>query len=278
MTKMRSITILMASFNRCEQTISSLESIYSQTKLANVTLEVSLVDDASTDETINEVTVHYPKVVITTGNGELFWGGGMRLAQEIAIQNSKPDYILWLNNDVLLFQDSIHELLVRNNNSTCVVVGTVVNPNTGEITYGGYTRSGGPLAIKLANETASDSIDTFNGNVVLIPREVYEAIGAVDASFPHQYGDLDYGYRIKKAGYEILASKRPVGFCAPNSTFGTWEDKRISKLNRIRLIHSKKYMPLNVRVRFCKRHGGRAWIIYVVSGYLKTYFKIFLGG
>jgi len=40
----------------------------------------------------------------------------------------------------------------------------------------------------------------INGNIVLIPKQVYEKVGMKDPVFQHAIGDSDYGYRVIEAG------------------------------------------------------------------------------
>jgi len=270
------IAVLMASFNRKEETLQALGSLRRQVVSEKLSVEVFLVDDGSIDGTVDAVNRDFPEVHVINGNGFLYWGGGMRLAHFAAVKKLTPDYILWLNNDVNLKPYALRSLLELNSGSDDVVVGTVVNSEEKCVTYGGYMRTGGPLSLKIASERQCDSVDTFNGNLVLIPQKVFKTLGPIDAKFPHQYGDLDYGYRVKREGFEIKATSLPVGICDANSSSGTWEDASLGKLKRISIVHSAKFMPISIRISFCRRHGGKLWFLFVLSGYLKVYRQIFM--
>lgn len=43
----------------------------------------------------------------------------------------------------------------------------------------------------------------FNGNIVLIPRFVYQQLGNLDYYCTHSKGDFDYGLRADKAGIRM---------------------------------------------------------------------------
>ena len=43
----------------------------------------------------------------------------------------------------------------------------------------------------------------FNGNIVLIPRFVYQQLGNPDYYFTHSKGDFDYGLRAGKTGIKM---------------------------------------------------------------------------
>ena len=85
--KMEKTAILLTCFNRKDNTINCLKSLYKALKKYNAEMkfDVFLVDDGCTDGTSEEVKKHFPEVNIIQGSGELFWSGGMRLAWETAL-------------------------------------------------------------------------------------------------------------------------------------------------------------------------------------------------
>jgi hypothetical protein len=39
-------------------------------------------------------------------------------------------------------------------------------------------------------------------------------------------------------------------------------------------LASKKYLPIRSQIRFCKRHGGVEWPIYVIAPYVRAILKL----
>ena len=105
------VAILLTCFNRKQQTLSCLENAYSSLEILNrYEFDFYLVDDGSTDGTFEAVSKSYPEVNIITGNGDLYWNRGMRLAWEQASLNKKYDFYIWLNDDLELSKDSFSTL------------------------------------------------------------------------------------------------------------------------------------------------------------------------
>ena len=52
--------------------------------------------------------------------------------------------------------------------------------------------------------------ELINGNIVLIPRYVYQQVGTNDPYFQHAIGDNDYGYRVIEAGLKKYGSSRNI--------------------------------------------------------------------
>ncbi len=63
-----------------------MAALYGQSNLDEVRLDTFLVDDGCTDSTAQAVDKEYPQVKILQGDGNLFWGGGMRMAWDEALK------------------------------------------------------------------------------------------------------------------------------------------------------------------------------------------------
>lgn len=77
---MKRIAVLLTCHNRREKTLTCLQSLYECQLPDNFDLDVTLVDDGSTDDTTRSVKENFPNITIIHGNGHLFWNRGMYLA------------------------------------------------------------------------------------------------------------------------------------------------------------------------------------------------------
>jgi len=135
---MNSITIaaLLTCFNRKEKTLACLKALFNQALPANVDISAYLVDDASTDGTAAAVQQTYPQVKIFSGDGNLFWNGGMRVAFSEAMKDD-PDYYLWLNDDTRLDPEALNVLLttsselMKKGEKRAIVAGSTRDPEIG---------------------------------------------------------------------------------------------------------------------------------------------------
>ena len=134
-----SVAVLMTCHNRRDLTIRSLSSVTSQA-CPEADVSIYLVDDGSSDGTTTAVRAEFPEVRVRAGTGQLFWSGGMRLAQQAALP-SDPDYLLWLNDDVSLREDALsrllnaHRVLCSRDSPDSIIVGAMKDPTTGLTTY-----------------------------------------------------------------------------------------------------------------------------------------------
>jgi GT2 family glycosyltransferase/glycosyltransferase involved in cell wall biosynthesis len=270
------ISALLTCHNRREHTLACLESLRANA-IPGITVDVHLVDDASNDGTAEAVAAAYPDVEITVGTGDLFWGGGMRLAFTRAAP-ARPDYLLWLNDDVVLDHDALERLLATYatlcaaRQPLSVVVGSTRDPETGATTYGGVRRTSRLRRMAFALVTPTDTpqpCDTMNGNVVLIPRSVYSVMGNIDEKFIHAGGDTDYGLRARSAGCQVFLAPGHVGTCSVNPRAGTFRDETLSRRERLRQVASPKGLPVAEWAALSRRHGGPLWPALVLSPYVR---------
>lgn len=274
----RQLAVLITSFNRREFTLNSLASLFRQRREANVHLSVFLVDDGSTDGTGDAVRARFPNVQVLNGDGTLFWNGGMRMAFGTALRGPFDAY-LFLNDDVTLYENALERVIEcaqvwLDNRRPAIVVGSMRCPLTGEHSYGGLVRRAKGLQVtfeKVAPDPLSSVVcDTMNGNCALIPRQIASVLGNIEACFRHQFGDLDYGLRAKRARFDVVVAPGYIGECQPNSRIGTWRDPCIAFRKRWKHLISPKGVPLREWAFFMRRHYGWRGAYYIFSPYLKT--------
>lgn len=262
------VAAVMASHNRKQTTLRCLESLYGQVG-APASLDIYLLDDASSDGTPDAIQKQYPSVRVLEGSGELYWNGGMRTAFAEALKHGY-EYYWWLNDDVELDDDALARLLTaadalrKSGEWPSIVVGSVSDGNDGITTYGGAIRTSRLRRFRYALvEPTREPIpaDTMNGNCVLIPQEVAQALGNLSPDFTQGMGDTDYGLRAREAGHGLFVAPGTFGICTLNPPLD--EDRELRRL------WSTKELPLRPWLAFCRRWGGPLWPIYFVSPYLK---------
>ncbi len=264
------LAILLTSFNRRTSTLTCLGAVEAAVA-GRCRYNVVLVDDGSTDGTTDAVSSAFPNVHIVRGPGNLYWNGGMRLAWRSAIPLD-PDFFLWLNDDTVLRPNVIADLLARYRDSArpkTIVTGCTADPKTGEITYGGFCRDPGLSRLRLRKLAPDEQhCETMNGNCVLIPACAVADIGINSERYQHTLGDLDYGLRARRAGYEILELKTPVAIQGHNVEYYASISRLTLQNWRFILFHPKG-IPLREWFHFCLTHGGPLWAVNFVLKYAR---------
>jgi GT2 family glycosyltransferase len=268
------VLALIACFNRREKTTAALRGLCTQRANRALSVAVVLYDAGSTDGTDDAVIAEFPAVDVIRGSRSVYWSRSMEIAQRRGLAACLPRYILWLNDDTVLDHDALKRAIdvAETLDEQSVVTGALRDPDGGSTTYTGLRRAGRrPLQLERIEPTAdTQTVDAFNGNFVLVPRRVYLTVGTIDGRFEHAYGDIDYGFRVSRAGFRSVLAPGYFGSCTRNLLVGTWRDAAVPRSERLRLLLGPKAMPIRPHVRFLRRHAPMSWPADTLASYLKA--------
>jgi len=303
------IAFLLTTHNRIEKTIKCIKSLqraiaYAKQSRAQLEIEDEwyITDAGSTDGTAGAIkaVVDASKLHMYEGDEDIFYSQGMRKSMEMYYENAGADtaaavnadagdfhgsYYMLINDDVEFYEDCLYRMILDAFQSSktlpCndrIIVGAM--DYNGSQTYGGIrynyykdkkTFGLQKISYKMVTKDEADrKCHTFNANCVLIPESVIHKIGIMDDKFVHSLGDFDYGMRINKAGYTILATDYYVGSCPNNSRKGTWMDNSLSRSERIAKLRSVKGAPTTTWFYYLNKHFGFVTAcVYSISPYVR---------
>lgn len=219
---LKHIAVLMTVHNRRDITLECLRRLSAmQYDREQAVLDIFMTDDGCTDGTADAVLEAFPQVRIIQGNGELYWNRGMYAAWQEALKNDY-DFYWWVNDDTFVFEDTLSRMLDSSaaHADKAVIVGcTCPSDGSGTVTYGGVIKGKVVSGIDEPHKC-----ETLNGNLVLVPRRVFESIGTNDPFYRHSLGDIDYGLRATEAGFEIWTVSGACGVCDLHERLTVWKD------------------------------------------------------
>ena len=279
MAKPLRLSVLLTCFNRCDKTLECLRAVAASTGLNGVQVQAVLVDDGSADGTADAVRRAFPWVQVVDNQGPaLYWCRGMHRAFGLAMQQGADHYLL-LNDDTLLFPDALAGMLDSavtlggRTSAPVIVVGSTQRFDAEVRSYGGeriHSRLRPTHCIPVDPCDIPQRIDTFNGNVVLIPADAARKLGNLDPVFEHALGDIDYGLRAKGAGVELWLAPGYQGQCSNNEVAGSFQDCDQPLRVRLKQVLSRKGLPWRSWLHFTRRHSGVAWPLYFAWPYVKV--------
>lgn len=281
---MNSIAVIMTVYNRIDKTIACLDAVFSQMeKTCFPNVDVYLTDDGSTDNTFQTLQDRYPEAPlhILSGNGNLFWNGGMIHSWKTAIEHGGYDGYLWLNNDTVVLPNLWNELQQADDYSKKqfgkggIYVGSTRDPLTGQFTYGGFDfTSKWTLKDKFLHPNGCFQFcQCAHGNVTYISHDVVEKMGILCEEYQHGGGDHDYTYLAYKAGFPLIVLKEYVGTCENDHQQGGYADfLSLSLKQRIKYLYSPLGFNLHNTLLFQKRCFPYRYPFVWIMGYLKAFF------
>ena len=239
-----------------------------QKACVNITAEIFVVDNNSTDGSREYLLPKFPTVNFTWNNTN----AGFAKANNQALANAKGEYILFLNPDTIVPEDCFEKgMNFFKTNPGAGALGVRMIDGSGKFLKESKRAFPSPLTslyklTGLSNlfprskifakyylghlaENKNHEVDVLAGAFMLIPGKVLTATGGFDEIF-FMYGeDVDLSYRIQKAGFKnyYFAETSIIHFKGESTGKGS--------LNYVRMFY--KAMSL-----FVKKHysGSRAGI------------------
>lgn len=265
------IAIIITCHNRKSKTITCLENLfvaldcYNRKFQRNLDMSVFLTDDGCTDGTVETVRNRFydKNITIVSGNGQLFWAGGMRAAWKTVLKSGQTyDYFFLLNDDTIIFENCFDELFKANEYSlkVCNRKGiysgiTCFNDDPNRISYGGSIWTNRWLAkLRMLEPCGNPQLcDVANANILLVPREVVDEIGILYDGYRHAVADYDYSITARKKNIPVFVTANVCGKC--NDDHGTLEENG-------RKICA---MPLKDRIRYFDNplHSNKDYLLFI---------------
>jgi GT2 family glycosyltransferase len=259
--KLPKIGIVIPCFNGWEFTKKCIISI----KNCNYSnYEIIIVNDGSTDSTLNSLRVDFPEIVVYNGDGYLWWSKSMNIGIEIAF-NGGAEYILVLNNDVEIGLNTFDALIgVALENDNAIVGSLVMDLKSPKNIWS----SGGKMVWPWPGEVQLNDLKGFKNNHryvdwnpgmgTLIPRHIFKKLVGFDSkNFPQYMGDVDFCLRAIKLGFKIIVTSSSVIYNNIENTGGVIEGNKRFCYRDIYEIFQSYRSPdlLKARLRFIFRHS-----------------------
>ncbi len=118
------VYILIPVHNNKEDTLNLLACLSKQSYKDITTV---IIDDGSTDNTKGDVLASFPDTVILEGDGKLWWTGATVMGVKYVLNRAgDDDYILLLNNDLVVRDDYVETILAAGMSPGAALVGSAL--------------------------------------------------------------------------------------------------------------------------------------------------------
>ncbi|MGB5819490.1 MAG: glycosyltransferase family 2 protein [Saonia sp.] len=278
---MKKIAAIYTCHNRKEKTLKSLDSLYKAHEFSvdQLSLDVYITDDGSTDGTSMAIRESFPKVILLKGNGNLFWAEGMRNSWKYALQKDYDGYLL-LNDDVELYGNVLaqilktHEYSLNNFNKPGIYIGATEDKKNHRLTYSGsliknkflYTQK------RLAPNGKFQLCDLANANIMFVPNEVVQKIGILAEGYSHGIADYDYTLTANRSQIPIIVSPEYGGHCEYDHKDIYADFSKLSFKERKKTLYSPTGLAYKSYLKYMKKFFPYRYPILVLAGWLKLYF------
>lgn len=218
---MKDLSIIILSYNTADLLKDCIDSIYKTT--SETSFEVIVVDNNSTDDSVEVIRKNFPKVKIVQSKSNVGFAKGNNMARNIVTGK----YVLFLNSDTLVNNSSIASSLdyLKNRSKigalTCKVLLTSgqLDPDTRRsfptpwvaLTHFSKLDRIFPKSRLFASywygyvdQSKVHSIEVLQGAFCMMPKRVLEKINWFDEDYFLDGEDIDLCWKVKQLGYDIV--------------------------------------------------------------------------
>ena len=278
------LSIIIVNYNVKEFLQNLIHSIHKAAQ--NLSYEIIIVDNASDDGSVDFIKEKFPDVKLFANQKNL----GFSKANNIGLAESKGEYILLLNPDTIVSEDTFEKMIsFFNETKDAGLAGCKILNSDGSLQLACRRSFPGPWTsfckvsglsnlfpksklfarynLTYLDENKTYEVDAISGSFMMFPRKIYEEIGGLDEQF-FMYGeDLDFCYRIQKYGQKVYY------FHDTQIIHYKGESTKRSSLDETKIFYSamhlfvKKHLSSSFLVEFILRIaiGLREFIAFMAS-------------
>ena len=214
------ISVIIVSWNTRELLLQCLRTI--EKAASDIELEITVVDNGSSDGSAELVQTQFPMVLLIQNNGNV----GFAAANNQAIRQSRSTYICLVNSDVEVFPNTFLSLLhyLQKNPRVGMVGPRILNPDGSlQASCRKYPNIWNTLCSSFAlhalfpqssffsggfmdfwNHDEVRSVDVLSGCFWMVRKQAIEDVGLLDEGFFMYAEDIDWCKRFHDAGWDVV--------------------------------------------------------------------------
>ncbi len=266
------ISVIIVNYNVREFLRGALESVERSLTAGKLTGEIFVVDNNSSDGSVDMVRTNFPSVKVIALDKNIGFGR----ANNLALREAKGEYLLILNPDTIVGEDTLRVMVdFMRHHPECGVSGCKLLNADGSFQiscrrgfptpWASFTKLFGLSSIfpnsplfsqynlTYLSENETYEIDALAGAFMLLSREAFDRTGGFDEEY-FMYGeDIDLSYRIKQAGLKVYYVH------AASTIHFKGESTRRSVINEIKVF----YEAMHIFVR--KHYGSSIFFALLLS-------------
>ena len=276
------VSVIFVNYNTSQLTQDAIKSVYEKTK--NITFEIIVVDNASVDNSVEDIKTAFPEVNVIANTKNVGFGRANNIGMKIA----KGQYFFLLNTDAYLLNNAIEVLfnfmeektndhvgitgghMFRENGNDCISAANF--PNFKLFVKGSFWKhfykksfyiNEKPKLLPVREKNPYE-VDYVSGADFFVRRSIIERIGGFNKRFFLYFEETELCLRLKR---KIKDSKIMIVPDARIVHIGQGSDTVGIKSRKFRLIYLKSRATY-----FSIQNGTLAGIMVYLKGLITIYY------
>lgn len=218
---MAAVSVVIVSYNTRDLLLNCLRSVYACN--GSIEPEVFVVDNASSDGSVEAVRVEFPQCTVIANRENL----GFSKANNLALKRAGGRYILLLNPDTVVEPDVLEKMTdYMDSHPDVGMVSCKLITDDGSLDlacrrsfpslWDGFCRASGlskwfsksrlfaRYNLTYLDENETHEVECVNGAFMFVRTEALAQVGLLDEDYFMYIEDMDWCYRFRKAGWKIV--------------------------------------------------------------------------
>lgn len=282
----KTFDIVIVNWNSGIQLKDCVESVMKSSFDNSILNKIIVVDNDSKDDSIELAErLNFDNLEIIKNKENLGFGK----ACNIGAKNSQSDFILFLNPDAMVYEDTFHKLfdyIEKNDNSDVVVYGVQLIGDDGKVqrTCARFPKLRNFLvrvmglnkinqeffksfSMEYWNHNETKIVDQVIGAFFLITKDIFEQLNGFDERFFVYYEELDLSKRVHDSGYKTMYISEIQAYHKGGGTSEQVKALRFFYSTRSSLIYSFKHLGIFKSIIFM-------FFVYFIEPFTRTAFLV----
>ena len=242
------VSIIIVNWNAGKYLNDCLNSLLNQTYK---NYEIILVDNASSDDSVDIVENFFPQVHIIRNSTNL----GFAAANNIGIKNSTGELIALFNPDAVADKNWLSKLVSIIQDSSKIAgaagkmfyLGEEYGKNAVFCTWPKIDQYSA-MAYNFHDHEPTSKVDYLTGGAMIVKKNVIDKIGLLDSDYFMYFEETDWCARMIRAGYDLIYTPDAIVWHHVSATLSD-SDKKIYFMERSRIRFALKnfdagYVPI----------------------------------
>ena len=262
------VSIIIVNHNGKTLLEKCLESLF---KVNYENFEVILVDNNSTDDTVEFVTKNHPSIILLKLNSNKGFAEPNNIGSKIATGK----YLLFLNNDTIVTPSFISEMVsvIENDNKIAICQSLLLKPDESVDSSGDFIDHLGVVYNSTKKTDNIREISSARGASMLIHKKIFDILEGFDEKFYVSFEDVDLGWRAWMIGYKVVLTPKSIVYHVGGQTIKSKKSEiafhGFKNQLTMKITNFEPSLAIRNTLLFFIRYGFRElkiWLDYKIKG------------